>query len=102
MRGAAAGNRQRLEDADEPAAQETAGKVLGGNEDLAARPALADAHQTRRNDFDAHRRQVEQRVGLPDVPIYITYLTVMPENGRIAFRGDVYGRDSHNRLASAN
>lgn len=47
-------------------------------------------------------RQVEQRVGLPDVPIYITYLTVMPENGRIAFRGDVYGRDSHNRLASAN
>lgn len=37
----------------------------------------------------------EQRLELPElVPVYITYLTVMPENGRIAFRTDVYARDT--------
>ncbi len=36
----------------------------------------------------------EQRIELPEVvPVYLTYLTAMPENGRIAFRSDVYGRD---------
>lgn len=36
----------------------------------------------------------ETRVELPTiVPLYITYLTAMPEQGRIAFRSDVYGRD---------
>lgn len=36
----------------------------------------------------------EQRVALAQpVPIYITYLTVMPEKNRLAFRDDVYGRD---------
>ena len=36
----------------------------------------------------------EQRLELPEVvPVYITYLTAMPENGQIAFRSDVYGRD---------
>lgn len=36
----------------------------------------------------------ERRVDLPEpVPIYITYLTAMPENGAIAFRDDTYGRD---------
>ena len=36
----------------------------------------------------------ETRVELPTiVPIYITYLTAMPEKGQIAFRSDVYGRD---------
>ena len=40
----------------------------------------------------------EQRVELPEVvPIYITYLTAMPEDGQIAFRPDVYARD---RIAS--
>lgn len=36
----------------------------------------------------------EQRIELPEVvPVYITYLTALPENGRIAFRDDVYARD---------
>ena len=36
----------------------------------------------------------EQRVDLDDkVAVYITYLTAVPENGRIAFLPDVYGRD---------
>ena len=36
----------------------------------------------------------EQRLELPEVvPVYLTYLTAMPENGQIAFRSDVYGRD---------
>jgi murein L,D-transpeptidase YcbB/YkuD len=36
----------------------------------------------------------EQQVHLPKpVPVYITYLTAAPENGRIAFRDDIYGRD---------
>ncbi len=39
-------------------------------------------------------KQPEQRVALPvPVPVYITYLTAMPEKGRVAFRNDVYGRD---------
>lgn len=44
----------------------------------------------------------EQRIDLPTlVPVYITYLTAMPnEKGTIAFRSDVYGRDSGPRLAS--
>lgn len=37
----------------------------------------------------------EHRIDLPQVvPIYITYLTAMPENGAIAFRSDVYAKDS--------
>lgn len=36
----------------------------------------------------------EQRLELPEmVPVYLTYLTALPENGRIALRPDVYGRD---------
>ena len=39
-------------------------------------------------------RTPEQRIDLPElVPIHITYLTALPENGRIVFRPDVYGRD---------
>lgn len=39
-------------------------------------------------------RDPEQQIDLPQVvPVYITYLTAMPENGRIAFRSDVYARD---------
>ena len=34
------------------------------------------------------------RSPLPEmVPVYITYLTAMPEGTEIAFHGDVYGRD---------
>jgi L,D-transpeptidase YcbB len=40
------------------------------------------------------KKEAEQRVELPEVvPIYITYLTAMPQNGQIAFRPDVYARD---------
>lgn len=36
----------------------------------------------------------EQRLELPEVvPVYITYLTAMPEKSGIAFRSDVYVRD---------
>ena len=46
----------------------------------------------------------EQRVDLEaPVPVYITYLTAVPEGGRIAYLPDVYGRDSRAlaRLGSA-
>lgn len=40
------------------------------------------------------RGDPEQTVPLPEmVPIYITYLTAMPESRQIVFRGDPYGRD---------
>jgi murein L,D-transpeptidase YcbB/YkuD len=40
----------------------------------------------------------EQRADLPQpVPVYITYLTAAPEGKTIAFRSDVYGRDSSGR-----
>jgi murein L,D-transpeptidase YcbB/YkuD len=40
------------------------------------------------------RGDPEQLVPLPEmVPVYITYLTAMPEGTEIAFHGDVYGRD---------
>ncbi len=40
------------------------------------------------------QKQPEQRVELPEaVPIYLTYLTAMPNNGRIVFQPDVYARD---------
>ena len=39
-------------------------------------------------------REAEQVVQLPEmVPIYITYLTAIPQGTTIAFHGDVYGRD---------
>ena len=39
-------------------------------------------------------REAEKVVPLPEmVPIYITYLTAMPEGQTIAFHDDVYGRD---------
>lgn len=47
-------------------------------------------------------RAPEQRIDLPHlVPVYITYLTAMPQNGKIAFLADPYGRDSAPRMASA-
>jgi murein L,D-transpeptidase YcbB/YkuD len=42
----------------------------------------------------ARMREVEQEVQLPqNVPVYITYLTAMPEGGTIAFHHDPYARD---------
>ena len=39
--------------------------------------------------------QPEQSVRLPrPVPVYITYVTALADNGRLAFVDDVYGRDS--------
>jgi murein L,D-transpeptidase YcbB/YkuD len=44
----------------------------------------------------------EQRLDLPTmVPVYITYLTALPTPTGIAFRNDVYGRDSRPQLAYA-
>lgn len=44
----------------------------------------------------------EQRIDVPTlVPVYITYLTAMPTERGIAFRSDVYGRDSVTRMALA-
>ena len=42
----------------------------------------------------ASSRAPELRIDLPDpVPVYITYLTVMPSGGELATFPDVYGRD---------
>ena len=42
----------------------------------------------------AKKGAVEQVVPLPQqVPVYITYLTAAPDEGRIVFRDDLYGRD---------
>jgi murein L,D-transpeptidase YcbB/YkuD len=42
----------------------------------------------------AASKDPEQKIDVPDpVPVYLTYLTAAPENGRIAFRPDVYDRD---------
>ena len=41
------------------------------------------------------QRSPEQRIELPEVvPVYITYLTAMPVESRVAFQGDVYARDA--------
>jgi len=50
----------------------------------------------------APSRAPEQQVPLPSpVAVYITYLTAAPDGDRIAFREDVYGRDSAQRRQSA-
>jgi murein L,D-transpeptidase YcbB/YkuD len=44
----------------------------------------------------------EERVPLNDpIPVYITYLTAMPDGGTIAYYDDVYGRDAA-RLAATS
>jgi murein L,D-transpeptidase YcbB/YkuD len=49
----------------------------------------------------AHSDEPEQTVALPKpVPVYITYLTAVADNGRIVERRDIYGRDGE-RLATA-
>jgi len=50
-------------------------------------------------------RAPEQRIELPEVvPVYITYLTAMPDQGRVTFQGDVYMRDAFgdSRLARSD
>jgi L,D-transpeptidase YcbB len=50
----------------------------------------------------AARAKPEQRIDLPTlVPVYITYLTALPTEKGIAFRSDVYGRDSAPQVAFA-
>lgn len=45
--------------------------------------------------------QPEQFVGLPrPVPVYMTYLTVVPQESGIAFLGDPYSRDGNQRYAA--
>ncbi|MBV9529122.1 L,D-transpeptidase family protein [Sphingomonas sp.] len=45
-------------------------------------------------DLDWQSAGVEQPVMLAQpVPVYITYMTAMPDNGAIAYYKDVYGRD---------
>ena len=50
--------------------------------------------------LEAATGEAEQRVDLPQpVPVYITYLTMMPEGTQLATYPDVYGRD-RDQLAS--
>ena len=52
------------------------------------------------HDLEWETAGTEERVLLPAmVPVYVTYLTAMPEGSSIAFYSDVYGRDSA-RLAA--
>ncbi len=45
----------------------------------------------------------EQVVPLPEpVPIYITYLTVQPQGGSLAFLDDPYARDARVQIAAAD
>jgi len=45
----------------------------------------------------------EQKVVLaPEVPVYITYLTAMPEGSSVAYYNDVYGRDAARVAALAS
>jgi L,D-transpeptidase YcbB len=54
-------------------------------------------------DLDWESAGTEQRVPLPSlVPLYVTYLTAMPEGSSIAYYDDVYGRDSAKLAATAS
>jgi len=49
----------------------------------------------------ARVREAEQVVNLPEpVPIYITYLTAVPEGRLIAFHADAYGKDGFQMAAA--
>jgi len=53
-------------------------------------------------DLDWQSAGTEEMVPLPrPVPVYITYLTAMPDGGSIAYYDDVYGRDAA-RLAATS
>ena len=54
------------------------------------------------HDLDWQSAGVEQPVPLAQpVPVYITYLTAVPDGGSIAYFDDVYGRDAAKLAASA-
>ena len=64
----------------------------GGCVRLEAAPRLASWLYGR--SLRAKGAKPEQKVPLPEpVPVYITYLTAMPQGGTIAFHDDPYGRD---------
>jgi murein L,D-transpeptidase YcbB/YkuD len=53
-------------------------------------------------DLDWEQAGTEQRVPLANpVPVYITYLTALPDGASIAYFDDVYGRDAA-RLAATS
>ena len=54
-------------------------------------------------DLDWESAGTEQRVPLPSlVPVYITYLTALPDGAKIAYYDDVYGRDASRLATSSN
>jgi murein L,D-transpeptidase YcbB/YkuD len=54
-------------------------------------------------DLDWQSAGTEQRVPLPSlVPVYITYLTALPDGSKIAYYDDVYGRDASRLATSSN
>jgi murein L,D-transpeptidase YcbB/YkuD len=53
-------------------------------------------------DLNWEQAGTEERVPIPSlVPVYITYLTALPDGGSIAYYDDVYGRDAA-RLAGTS
>jgi len=77
-------NRELFQNADR---RGSAGCVRVEDADTLARWLFGDRPQPSSDD-------PEQDVALPEpVPVYITYLTARPENGRITFQEDIYGRD---------
>ena len=54
------------------------------------------------HDLDWQSAGIEQPVPLAQpVPVYITYLTAMPDGASIAYYDDVYGRDAPKLAAAA-
>jgi murein L,D-transpeptidase YcbB/YkuD len=54
-------------------------------------------------DLNWESAGTEQRVPLPSmVPVYVTYLTAIPEGPSIAYYDDVYGRDAARLAVAAN
>jgi len=54
-------------------------------------------------DLEWESAGTEQRVPLQQlVPVYITYLTALPDGGNIAFYDDVYGRDAARIAATSS
>ncbi|HET7282454.1 MAG TPA: hypothetical protein VFI67_09040, partial [Sphingomicrobium sp.] len=52
-------------------------------------------------DLDWQSAGTEEAVPLAQpVPVYITYLTAMPDGGSIAYFDDVYGRDAAKMAAT--
>ena len=66
-------------------------------------PAERMAAFARLREQDRPVFYAEQRVPLPTlVPVYVTYLTAMPDGSSIAYYDDVYGRDAARLAVAAN